>query len=233
MSKLTALSVFNAVLQNIGESQVTQLTGLSGIQLVVWDKITEAIQDIFTDENTRYQPLESLGKLALSTGNNIYPISGFTTGTDMMREDKESLIQSDSRKNIKYKTPQEIDADNPQGITSKGYPDQYTKYANSFVFNKLADTTQNGKYVNFRYWKLPTYYSTDTGTGTSDFPEPFDRTLLVALATLKVLTYLGSAEAAIYKIQVFGDGQDIVGSLDKFKNIYSSPELKPRCNFVF
>lgn len=233
MAKMTALEVLNEVLRNVGESTVTILTSLTGVQYLAWQKITEAIQDISTDENSRWQFLESFGKLTLTTSNYSYPITGFTTGTDLMREDKESIIQTDSGNNVKYISAQEFDQKYPKGITTAmiGYPDEYTKYAGSFVFNKQSNSTHNGKFVNFRYWHLPTYYSTASASGTGDIPEPFDRTLLVALATLKVLVYLGSNEAAVYKVQVFGDGRDVPGSLDKMKNLYSSPELKPRFSY--
>lgn len=233
MAKLTALEVLNKVLQNVGESTVSSLTSLSGIQLIAWEKITEAMQDIATEQNTRWRFLESLGRVQLSTNNNAYTVSGITSGSDMMMEDQESVRSSDAQRNVKYKTPQEWDNLYPKGITTAmtGYPDFYTIFAGQFTFNKIASSAENGKYIDFRYWKYPTYYSTSTSTGTSEIPEPFDRTLLVALATLKVLTYLGSQEASIYKIQVFGNGDDIEGSLDKMKELYTSPRLKPRMTY--
>jgi hypothetical protein len=235
MAKLSALEVMNEVLRNIGESTVSVLTGLTGLQLVVWNKITEALQDICTDQNTRWSFLEKLGIVPMVTGSYQYLITSLTSGSDMQVEDIESFKQSDSGYNIKYKSPQEWDALYPKGITTAltGYPDEYTKYGGYLIFNTQATATQNGKNIDFRYWKHPTYFSTGTATGTCDIPEPFDRTLFVALATLKVLTYLGSDEAAIYKVQVFGNGQDIEGSLDKMKGLYSSPKLKPRVTYQF
>jgi hypothetical protein len=235
MAKLTALEVFNAVARNCGESTVAGLTALSGLQLVIWDKIIEAIQDICTDENTRVQFLEAEGSIPMTTGNYKYLISGLTSGSDMMTEDIKSLRSADNSNNLVYLTPQEFDEKYPGGITSsrQGYPTEYTKFGGYFVFNNQATATQNGKNISFRYWKLPAYYVAATPTGTSDIPEPFDRTLLVALASLKVLTYLGNDEASVYKVQVFGNNQDIEGSLDKMKRIYSSPILKPRVTYRF
>lgn len=235
MAKMTALQVLNAVLRNCGEAQVSSLTALSGIQLVAWDKITEAIQDISTDQDTRWSFLESLGAVTLSTGNNAYTITGLTSGSDMQVEDQESVRTVDAGRPIKYKTPQEWDQMYPKGITTAatGYPNFYTKYAGQFVFDKKASANENSKIIDFRYWKNPIYFATATATGTSDIPEPFDRTLLVALATLKLMTYLGSGEASVYKIQVFGNGDDIEGSLDKMKRLYTSPNLKPRMTYQF
>lgn len=236
MAKLTALGALNAVLLNIGEGTVSSLTSLSGIQWISWQKLQEAIQDIVTDQNTRWSFLESLGQITLSTNNNAYSITGLTSGSDMQVEDDKSLRSSDSGRGIPYKTPQEWDELYPKGITtnSTGYPDLYTKYAGQFVFNKKASSNENSKIVDFRYWKNATYYSTDTSTGTTDIPEPFDQTLLVALASLKVLTYLGSPESSIYKIQVYGNqrDEDIEGSLDKMKRLYTSPKIKPRMTYV-
>jgi len=148
-------------------------------------------------------------------------------------EDKESFRSADAKRQIGHLTPQEFDARYPQGITSDqvGYPYFYMKYAGKFYFDRYASATENGNNVNFRYWKQPTYYSTATAAGTSDIPEPFDKTCLVALATLKLLTYLGNSEASIYKVQVYGNGKDIEGSLDKMKDLYSSPNLKPRMTY--
>lgn len=235
MAKLTALQTLNAVLRNIGEEQVSSLTALTGIQLVAWDKITEAIQDLVTDQNTRWSFLESLGVISLSTGNNAYTITGLTSGSDMMMEDKESVRSADASRRIGYKTPQEWDEMHPKGITTDmtGYPDFYTRYAGQFVFNKQAASAQNAKNIDFRYWKFPTYFATATSTGTTEIPEPFDRTLLVALATLKMMTYLGNAEASVYRVQVFGNGSDIEGSLDKMKRLHTSPLLKPRMTYKF
>lgn len=236
MAKLTALEVVNEVLRNCGENTVLAVSALTGVQSVVWNKIIEAIQDICTDENTRWTFLEAEGQVPLTTGNYKYLISGLTNGSDMMKEDEKSFRQEDSSQNIPYLTPQEWDANYVTGIGTDrtGYPTRYTKYAGYIVFNNQATADQNGKIVYFRYWKLPTYYSTSSGSGTCDIPEPFDRTLLVALATLKTLSYLGNAdEVAIYKAQVFGNGSDIEGSLDKMKRLYSSPTLKPRVTYQF
>lgn len=234
MAKLTALEVMNRVLDNLGEARISSLTALTGIQLKVWEKITEAIQDIVTDQDTRWSFLESLGVVSLSTNNHAYTITGLTTGSDMMEEDKESVRSGDAQRRIKYVTPQEFDALYPKGITTShtGYPDIYTRYAGQFVFNKKATSAENGDLIDFRYWKFPTYYATATSTGTTEIPEPFDRTLLVALATLKMMIYLGSGEAAAYKIQVYGNGQDIEGSLDKMKRLNTSPRIKPRFTYV-
>lgn len=235
MAKLTALEVFNAVARNCGESTVAGLTSLTGLQLLIWDKIIEATQDICTDENTRLQFLEATGLIPMVTGSYEYLISTLAAGSDLMTEDRESFHSTDNGNNLKYLTEQEWIEKYPSGITSArtGYPTEFSKYAGYFVFNNQAAAAQNAKNITFKYWKLPAYYATGTPSGTGDIPEPFDRTLLVALATLKVLAYLGSDEVSVYKVQVFGNGSDIEGSMDKIKRIYSSPVLKPRMTYKF
>lgn len=235
MSKMSALEIFNEVLRNCGESTVSGLSSLSGFQLLVWNKIIEALQDICTDEDTRLSFLESDGAVPMVTDSYKYEIAALASGGDMLTEDRESLRCADNSSKVKYLTPQEFDDKYPGGITAQrtGYPSEYTKYGGYFVFNNQATTGQNGQNVSFRYWKRPTLYSTATSTMTGDLPAPFDRTLLVPLATLKAMTYLGNDEAAVYKVQVFGNGSDIEGSMDKLKRIHSSPVLKPRVTYHF
>lgn len=235
MAKLNALQALNRVLKNIGEAEVAALTSLSSLQALAFDKLNEAIDDVCTDENTRWQFLEKLGRVEMTTANYQYQITALTSGSDMMREDRESFSQADSGYNVKYITPQEFKALYPKGITTAvtGYPDKYTKHAGYLKFNKRATATQNTKYIDFEYWKLPTKYSTATATGTIDMPEPFDLTVIVNLATMKVLAYLSNEEAAVYKAHVYGDGRDAQGSLDKLKDIYASPDLRPRMTYQF
>lgn len=235
MAKLSALQAFNIVARNCGEATVTGLTALSGLQLVIWDKIIEAVQEICVDQNTRLRFLESEGQIPMTTGNYKYQISALTYGADLLYEDKDSFRQVDSDTNLTYKNPQEWDAKYPGGIGADrvGYPTEIMNYGGYFVVNNQATADQNGKIIYFRYWKCPSYYSESSPSGTIDIPEPFDRICLCALATLKVLTYLGNDEASIYKVQVFGNGTDIEGSLDKMKRIYTSPLIKPRVKFNF
>jgi hypothetical protein len=235
MSKLTALEALNGVLENIGEEQVTVLTGLTGIQLIAWNKLNESVNDVCSDQDGRWKFLESLGEITMTTGNNEYLVSALTSGSDINDEDRESFKQTDSGKNITYLTPQEFDQMYPKGISTDrtGYPDYFTKYADTFVVDKQATATQNGKTIDFRYWKTPTYYSTSTATGTSEIPEGFDKNVIVAIATMKVLSYLGNDEVLSYKTLVYGDGRDLEGSIDKLKRLYTSPTLKPRMTYRF
>jgi len=235
MAQLTALQALNKVLRNIGEAQVSALTGLNNIQMLAFEKLNESIQEVCVDQNTRWDFLESLGVIPMTTNSYQYQITAITSGSNMMEEDKESLRQPDSDKNITYITPQEFDTLRPKGVTTDitGYPDKYTKYAGYIIFDRMATSVQNGKNVYFRYWKQPTYYATDTATGKSDLPEPFDVTVVCNLATMKVLAYLGNEEAANYKAFVYGDGRDLEGALSKLKWLHSSPTIKPRMGYVF
>jgi hypothetical protein len=229
---MTTLEIVNGILRNCGETTVADLVSLSGVQLVVWDKLLEALGEICSDQNTRLEFLEKDGAIPLTTGNNKYLISGLASGADMQQEDGESFVALDFDRRIKYITPQEFDTKYSSAVDS-GLPTEYTKYAGYIVFNKKATSTENGKSITFRYWKHPTAPSISTPSVALDIPAPFDRNLLVALATLKVLAYLGSDEAVVYKLTVYGDGRDVEGSLAKLKEIYSSPKIKPRVTYHF
>ena len=235
MAKLTTLESYNYILRNCGEEEVENLNNLTGIQAVAWDKLIEALMEICTDQNTRYKFLESDGVIPMVTGSYRYLISTLTYGADLQKEDKESFLAKDFGKRIKYRTPQEFDKDYPDGIENVRYgcPTEYTRYGGYIVLNTTQTATENGKNVTFRYWKIPTLPAIASPSVQLDIPEPFDRILLVPLATMKVLAYLGNDEAIAYKMQVFGDGRDAQGTLDKLKEIYSSPEIKPRVTYQF
>lgn len=232
MAKLTTLEIFNGVARNCGEEVVASLTALSGLQLVIWDKIIEAIQEVCGDQSTRWKFLESEGTVPLTTGNYKYQISALTYGADMQKEDKESFLAKDFGQRIKYATPQDFDKDYPYGVIDQGLPDRYMIYAGYINFNKKATATENGKNVTFRYWKQPTIIYTATPSANIDIPEPYDRLVIVALATMKVLMYLGNDEAVTYKMMVYGDGRDIKGNFAKLYELYGSPDLKARFSAI-
>jgi hypothetical protein len=232
MAKLTTLEIVNGVLRNCGEEVVADLVSLSGFQLVVWDKVIEALTDICSDQNTRFDFLEADGVIPMVTGSYRYLISGLTYGADMQQEDKESFLAKDFGRKIKYITQQEYD-DKYRSTLGFGVPTEYTKYGGYIVFNKTQTANENGKNIDFKYWKHPTAPDTDAPTASLDIPEPFDRNCLIALATLKSLVYLGNDEAVVWKMQVYGDGGEIEGTLAKLKQIYSSPDLKPRVTYKF
>lgn len=233
MAKLTTLQLFNAIMRNCGEEEVENMNNLTSFQNIAFDKLIEALTEICTDQNTKWQFLEGDGAIPMVTGSYQYQISALASGSDLQEEDKESLIAKDFGQKIKYITPQEFDKLYLNGVIEYGCPTRYTKYNGYFVFNKIASAVENGKDVSFRYWKQATLPDTDSPSATLDIPEPFDRLLLIPLASMKTLAYLGNDEAAVHKLTVFGDGRDMEGSLAKLKEIYSSPELKPRVTYNF
>lgn len=234
MAKLTTLQNFNNILRNIGEEEVVNLNNLTGIQLVAWDKFIEALMEICVDQNTRWDFLEADGSIPMVTGSYRYLISGLTNGSDMQQEDKESFLAKDFGIHLKYKTQQEFDKAYPSGIEDErfGCPTEYTKYGGYIVFNTEQTATENAKNVSFKYWKMPTIPATASPSVQLDIPEPFDRILLVPLATMKTLAYLGNDEAVVYKMMVYGDGRDVEGNLAKLKELYCSPDLKPRFSAI-
>jgi len=135
MAKLTALEALNEVLRNCGESTVSDLASLSGFQLLAWYKLTDAIQDICTDQDTRLDFLEAEGEVPMATDEYKYEIASLASGSDLMKEDRESFRCPDNSSEVAYITPQEFDKRNKGHLTQIGYRDKYTKYAGYFVFD--------------------------------------------------------------------------------------------------
>lgn len=235
MAKITVLEAVNKVLKNIGETgTLTVLTALTPIQLLAFDKLNEAIMDIATDQNYKWKFLEKSGRVALATGTSTYVVTSLTTGTDAIRFDLESFRSVDSGQNLNFLIPQEFDATYPAGIgtTNTGYPQNFTEFEGAIAFDSSVGASINGKYINFRYWKRPTLFSTTTTTGTVDIPEEFQLSVLINMATEKVLAYLQNEEAKYYHLEVYGDGAEKEGSFAKMKENLMSPELKPRFTYV-
>ncbi len=228
MAKKTNLELLNRVLRNIGEDTVSDLTSLNDIQMLSFNALNEAIIETATEDF--WQPLESLGTITMTT--SVY---SYDEPSDLWRVDIYSFRQTDKKNNLDFLTPQEWDDEYPEGIgTDKtGYPTEITRFGGKFYINKQPTSTQNGKYIRYRYWKRPTLFTTATDTSTCWIPEGFDETLLVDYATFKVLSHQGDDEAKTYYVKVFGDGKLQEGSLNKMRRIFKSGLLKPRVTYHF
>lgn len=233
MAKLTTLQIFNSIMRNCGEEEVENMNNLGSLQSIAFDKLIEALMEICTEQNTKWNFLEDDGVIPMALNSYQYLISSLESGSDLQEDDRESFLAKDFGQRIKYITPQEFNKKYPSGVTEYGCPTEYTKYKGYFVFNKIASSNENAKNITFRYWKMPTLPATSSPNATLDIPEPFDRLLLIPLASMKVLAYLGNNEAAVHKLSVYGDGGNMEGSLAKLREIHSSPELKPRVTYAF
>ena len=218
MAKLTALELLNEVLRNVGDETVSSLSNLSGQKLLAWNALNEALLDITTSE--QWKPLETWGEITLATGTSTY-----AKPSDMYDFDRNSFRYNEA-KTIFYKTPQEVDREYVTQ-TNTGSPEVIYEFGDYWYVIKIPGTNENGKTIKYRYWKLPSLLSTDTETGTCWLPEGFDRTVLVNLATFKVLHYRNNPEAAIYYQKVYGDPKrGIEGSFTKLVRLYRSPTMK-------
>ena len=228
MAKKTNLALLNRVLRNIGEDTVAALTALTDVQMLAFNALNEALIEIASEEF--WQPLESLGTMTMTTSGYSYD-----EASDMWEPDKESFRQVDNKDHLAFRTPQEWDEDYPEGIgTDKtGYPTEISRYGNKFYVNKQATSTQNGKYIRYRYWKRPTMLTTATATETCWIPEGFDETILIDYATFKVLSHQGDEEAKVFYVKVFGDGRLNEGSLRSMKRLFRSSTLKPRVTYIW
>ena len=226
MSKLTNLEITNAVLKNVGEATVSALTSLTGIQLVAWDAIQDVVMEIA--HQSRWRPLESLGTFTLVTSTATY-----TETSNLMYEDVESFRVPDNEDNIAVLTPQEWDSNYPKGIgtDTTGYPTAIMRYGGYFFLNKYPTTTENTKIVHFRYYQRPVLFGTGSTTGTCWFPEGTDYTVLINLATYKVMHYKDNPEAQVYYNKVYGRG----GTMERMNAIYSKDQgrLKARVTYAF
>lgn len=189
MAKLTLLQILNAVERNVGVTETT--SSIEGISLTIFHEINEVLME--TGVNDLWKPLEAdRATMTLTTG-----LATHTIPSDFSILDKDSFIFDNARP-IPYKTPQEIDFA-VSNQTATGYVEAIFEFNGFFRPYRTPSTNENGKTINYRYWKLPTILSTSTSTGTSWIPEGFDSSFLVNAVTFRVMHYLGSPEAQIYQ----------------------------------
>lgn len=217
MAKQTALQLVNKVLENLGEtSNLSVLTSLSGISLMVFNTINEVLYEIAFED--RYSPLEEDGSIVLSTG-----VTTVSVPTDMYAFDKDSFRYNEEQK-VYYYTPQRFDREY-HTQTDTGIPDKVYKWKSFWKPYLIPSSSANGKTIAYRYWKLPTILSTAAATGTCWIPEGFDLTLLCDWVTFKILHYKHNEEALVYYGKVWGDGKENEGNLATFKRLYRSPDI--------
>lgn len=215
MAKMTNLQLVNAILKNIGEPTISALTSMTTIQTQAYDALNDVIYDLSMD--AMWRPLETIGTFTMTTGTNTY-----TEASDLMHEDIFSFRTPDNTTSIACLNPQDWDSAYPAGIgtATTGYPTAILRYEGKFHLNKYPSATQNGKVIWYRYWKTPTTLSTTTTGSTTNcwFPEGTDSSVLVNLATFKVLTYKNAPEAQSYYQKVYGQGGSMGRMMKRFAN---------------
>lgn len=225
MAKITAQTAVNDVLTKIGEPTVSGLTSLTGIELLAFNTLNELIYSIGAE--SMWQPLETFGTITMTSNTATY-----AEPTDMVTEDKDSFIVPDNSDTITLLTPQEWASLYPKGVSTStvGWPTALKREQGYWFLNKTPGATQNTKTVQFRYFKIPTIYTTATATGTCWFPEGMDYAVLCNLATYRLLHYKGSPEAQYYRSIVYGTGPNDEGSLATMRKryVYSAGRLKVR-----
>jgi len=217
MAKQNALQLVNKVLENLGEtSNLTVLTSLSGLSLMVFNTLNEVLYEIAFED--RYTCLEEDGTITLSTG-----VSSTAIASDMYAFDKDSFRYNEESQ-VSYYTPQRLDREY-KTQTDTGIPDKLIKWKECWKPYPIPSSSANTKTIKYRYWKLPTILATATPTGTCWIPEGFDLTLLADWVTFKILHYKHNEEAVVYYGKVWGDGKDNEGNLATFKRLYRSPDI--------
>jgi len=224
MAKATLLALVNQVLSNLGESQVTVTTSLSGISLLAFNTINEILYAIFVSKD-KLQPCETNCTITLTSNVATYAIDG-----GVFDFDKDSFIYN-SEQEIVYYTPQRFDREYKKA-TDTNVPDKIYQFAGYWRPYPVPNTTAHNKTITYRAWKYPTAYATATATGTSIMPEGFDLTLLADYVTYKIMHYKENPQAQVYYAKVFGDGRNDDGSLNRFKSLFKSPDLTDGSIFV-
>lgn len=216
MAKQTLLQLVNRVLGNLGESQVSSTTTLSGISLMVFNTINEVLYEIFFSEKLR--PVETVCTITLTSNISTYAID-----TGIFDFDKDSFIYN-GQTEVEYYTPQRFDRET-KSATSTGEPSRIYQFGGYWRPYPVPNSVADGKTITYRAWRYPVVMNTDTATMTCDMPEGFDITLLADYVTFKIMHYKGNEQANLYYGKVFGDNRNNEGSLDKFKRLFRSPDL--------
>ena len=219
MAKSTILQLVNKARANLGEiTPLTTLAGITGRSLMAFNKINEALRDIYSEYEGKWRFAEKVGSITLSSTSTAY-----TQPTDMATEDVYSFRSEDSEDNIGYLDPQEFDYQY-NVVSETGMPTKFTRFNDSFLFNKKIGASEDGKIIKYRYWNIPTQFTTGTNTSTCNIPEIFEDGVLVNMATFKILSYEGDSESSRYAIEVWGRGEK-EGSLLKMARQYKSVKL--------
>jgi len=220
MAKQSALQLVNKVLANLGESSnLTVLTSLTGISLLVFNTLNEVLYDLSQEENGHWKPLEDTGTATLTSAVTTYAKPSSAADFDR------NSFRYNGTSSLTYYTPQRFDFERLNS-TESGIPDKLIDYGGHFRPHPVPNSAASTKLITWRQWILPTPLSTATPAGTCWIPEGFDLTLLADLVTYKILHYKHNEQAAVYFTKVYGspDGRQR-GSLDKFKAMWRSPDL--------
>ena len=214
MAQLTALQVMNKVLDNNGLPQVTVLTSLTGINNVALNMIQTVLAQVASGDSWR--PLETTGTITLATSTATYALP-----SDFNKLDKRSF------KYLEQHRPTFIDSNEMDLITldqdATGEVTHIFIAGTNFNVYPVPTATENGDTITYRYWKVGTRIDTASPSAATWFPEPYDETVLVNMATARLMSYRQMGEAIVYTQIVYGVRGSLEGSLDQMKKVHSSP----------
>jgi len=146
-------------------------------------------------------------------------------------------VERKQKGNILYKTTDEWDQLLPEGVRSDrtGWPDSIAYVRGRIEVDHIPTVTEKGKVIEYRYFQIPTLFSTSTSTGTSFMPEGWDQTVLHDYATWMTMQYMGHPEMNDYYFKLFGDprNKQPEGEVSRFKRAFSQPALKPTMDYHF
>ena len=231
MSKSTNLALLNKLLEKINEPVVTTMTALSGRNLLAWNSINEALREIYSYNQGRWNFNEARFTITLASATSSY-----TKDSALLDYDEETFIDIQNEQPVSFLEYQNFKSQY-RNVTSTdtGYPTEFTERNGMFYFNRCPGTAENAKTIQFDGWSLPTLFTTATATSTCEIPELFEDDVLIKIAKWKVFLFEEDSEAlALYK-EIYGEGgRGIEGSLPNMKRAFSSQRLKKmRMTYVF
>lgn len=231
MARSTTLQLINKVLKNCGLATTTSLSSMTTSQIVCFDALNEAIQEISNTEPLNIY--EKAYSLTMSSATRSIAQPG-----SMLDFNKESFYNEESDKEMGFLAWENYfreHSDPTVASENKGQPASISYFREKFYVTPQPNANSHGSKIFFKGWEVPRLLATAaTGGATCRMPEDFEETLLVNLATYKAMHYFGMAEASLYYNKVFGIEGDPQqeGSLAKFIRRYRSSDLQPKFSYV-
>lgn len=220
MAKKTCLQLFNRLLDKIGDSTIATFTNLSKRQTMAFDKLNDAFYTLYSFNSNRWKFAEVQGTITLTAGTSTY-----SSPTDMAEEDIFTFRYATNDNHLTYYDEEEF-INRYHVINGTGTPDAFTRKGSVFVFNRIPGASDANRVIDYRYWKIPTQFSTATATATCDIPEQFEIDALVNLAAFDILTGEGDSEAQSFYFKLYGTpDRKEVGFLRRMKRLYGSTKL--------
>lgn len=226
MAQRTVLQLFNRLMQKTGQSTVTDLGGMSGLQLESYWLLQEAVYELYAED--RWQFSEADGTI------NMQAATKYATCPNDLRDIAElSFFNRKTDKGVKFVSPDRWDkmwrdAGREWRESGSGDIGTITAWGRKFRLNKKPTTNASGSLIDYRYWvKGTTLGTTATAYNATinAFPPEAEEALL-SLAAKKVMQRRGSPESVTHHLDYYGGrsptGERQDGHLQRLQRMYRS-----------